>query len=78
MMPRYYLRELGGAAVVDKLIGLSPSNRGTAVLGLGRLPGRPVRPHRTPVHAACRAFVLDALDPESAVPCRPVAPVSGG
>jgi len=31
LMPRYYLRFLGGAALVDELIGLAPSNRGTTV-----------------------------------------------
>jgi triacylglycerol esterase/lipase EstA (alpha/beta hydrolase family) len=37
MMPRYYLRFLGGAAKVDELIGLAPSNHGTTVpvIGLG-------------------------------------------
>ena len=30
MMPRYYVRFLGGAAVVDDLVGLAPSNHGTA------------------------------------------------
>jgi triacylglycerol lipase len=30
MMPRYYLKFLGGTAEVDDLIGLSPSNHGTA------------------------------------------------
>jgi triacylglycerol esterase/lipase EstA (alpha/beta hydrolase family) len=29
MMPRYYLKFLGGANVVDDLVGLSPSNHGT-------------------------------------------------
>jgi triacylglycerol lipase len=29
MMPRYYIRFLGGAAKVDDLVGLSPSNHGT-------------------------------------------------
>lgn len=29
MMPRYYLKELGGATKVDDLIGLAPSNHGT-------------------------------------------------
>jgi triacylglycerol esterase/lipase EstA (alpha/beta hydrolase family) len=33
MMPRYYIKFLGGAAVVDDLVGLSPSNHGTAVVG---------------------------------------------
>jgi len=30
MMPRYYIKFLGGAGKVDDLIGLSPSNHGTA------------------------------------------------
>jgi triacylglycerol esterase/lipase EstA (alpha/beta hydrolase family) len=37
MMPRYYLRFLGGAAKVHALIGLSPSNHGTTVDGLTKL-----------------------------------------
>jgi len=34
MMPRYYLKFLGGAAKVHTLVGLSPSNHGTTVNGL--------------------------------------------
>ena len=34
MMPRYYLDFLGGAANVDALVGLSPSNHGTDLDGL--------------------------------------------
>ncbi len=34
MMPRYYLKFLGGARKVKDLIGLSPSNHGTTVFGL--------------------------------------------
>jgi triacylglycerol esterase/lipase EstA (alpha/beta hydrolase family) len=34
MMPRYYLNFLGGAAHVDKLIALAPSNHGTTLDGL--------------------------------------------
>jgi triacylglycerol esterase/lipase EstA (alpha/beta hydrolase family) len=34
MMPRYYLKDLGGAAKVHTLVGLSPSNHGTTVNGL--------------------------------------------
>jgi triacylglycerol esterase/lipase EstA (alpha/beta hydrolase family) len=34
MMPRYYLKNLGGAAEVDALVGLSPSNHGTTLNGL--------------------------------------------
>lgn len=41
MMPRYYLRFLGGAAKVDALVGLAPSNHGTTVDGLAALPGVP-------------------------------------
>lgn len=34
MMPRYYLKYLGGAAKVKALVGLSPSNHGTTLNGL--------------------------------------------
>ena len=34
MMPRYYLKELGGASEVNALVGLSPSNHGTTLNGL--------------------------------------------
>jgi pimeloyl-ACP methyl ester carboxylesterase len=34
MMPRYYLRFLGGASKVQTLVGLAPSNHGTTVNGL--------------------------------------------
>lgn len=37
MMPRYYLKFLGGSAVVDDLVGLSPSNHGTLITA-GRNP----------------------------------------
>jgi triacylglycerol lipase len=33
MMPRYYIRFLGGAKLVDDLVGLSPSNHGTTITG---------------------------------------------
>jgi triacylglycerol esterase/lipase EstA (alpha/beta hydrolase family) len=39
MMPRYYLRYLGGAAVVHRLVGLAPSNHGTTLDGLFALVG---------------------------------------
>lgn len=32
MMPRYYIKFLGGARFVDDLVGLSPSNHGTAIV----------------------------------------------
>lgn len=37
MMPRYYLRFLGGADEVRTLVGLSPSNHGTTLGGLSAL-----------------------------------------
>jgi triacylglycerol esterase/lipase EstA (alpha/beta hydrolase family) len=37
MMPRYYLKFLGGAQYVHTLVGLAPSNHGTTVDGLGTL-----------------------------------------
>jgi triacylglycerol esterase/lipase EstA (alpha/beta hydrolase family) len=39
MMPRYYMRFLGGAEHVHALVGLSPSNHGTTVDGLTNLLG---------------------------------------
>jgi triacylglycerol esterase/lipase EstA (alpha/beta hydrolase family) len=39
MMPRYYLRFLGGAAKVRALVGLAPSNHGTTLDGLFTLAG---------------------------------------
>jgi triacylglycerol lipase len=33
MMPRYYIKFLHGARKVDDLVGLSPSNHGTVILG---------------------------------------------
>jgi triacylglycerol esterase/lipase EstA (alpha/beta hydrolase family) len=39
MMPRYYLRFLGGAPKVHTLVGLAPSNHGTTLNGLFTLAG---------------------------------------
>jgi triacylglycerol esterase/lipase EstA (alpha/beta hydrolase family) len=39
MMPRYYLKFLGGAPYVHMLIGLAPSNHGTTLDGLDALLG---------------------------------------
>ena len=43
MMPRYYLKFIGGAAKVHTLVGLAPSNHGTTLDGLAglaqQLPG---------------------------------------
>ncbi|HEY2770351.1 MAG TPA: alpha/beta fold hydrolase [Solirubrobacteraceae bacterium] len=35
MMPRYYLKFLGGTRYVDDLVGLSPSNHGTTLFAAG-------------------------------------------
>ena len=37
MMPRYYLKFLGGAAEVNALVGIAPSNHGTTLGGLTEL-----------------------------------------
>lgn len=37
MMPRYYLKFLGGAAKVNALVGIAPDNHGTTLLGLTEL-----------------------------------------
>lgn len=37
MMPRYYINNLGGAAKVNMLVGLAPSNYGTTLDGLQQL-----------------------------------------
>ncbi|MEU5363545.1 alpha/beta fold hydrolase [Streptomyces sp. NPDC005925] len=37
MMPRYYLKFLGGAGKVNALVGLAPSNHGTTMFGLTQL-----------------------------------------
>jgi hypothetical protein len=39
MMPRYYINFLGGAATVDKLVALAPSNYGTTLDGITTLAG---------------------------------------
>ncbi|MGA9858710.1 MAG: alpha/beta fold hydrolase [Solirubrobacteraceae bacterium] len=39
MMPRYYMRFLGGASKVHTLIGLAPSNHGTTLDGIFTLAG---------------------------------------
>ncbi|MDX6715874.1 MAG: hypothetical protein QOH30_2432 [Baekduia sp.] len=39
MMPRYYIKNLGGATKVNHLVGLAPSNHGTTLSGLATLAG---------------------------------------
>ena len=55
MMPRYYLKFLGGAAKVHTLVGLAPSNHGTTLDGLTTLenhfPGADVTPADCPACA---------------------------
>jgi triacylglycerol lipase len=38
MMPRYFIKHLGGDRVVDDLVGIAPSNHGTSLLGNGENP----------------------------------------
>jgi triacylglycerol esterase/lipase EstA (alpha/beta hydrolase family) len=37
MMPNYYIKFLGGASKVDKMVGLAPDNHGTDMMGLLKL-----------------------------------------
>jgi Lipase (class 2) len=39
MMPRWFIKFLGGADEVDKLVGLAPSNHGSTFNGLNHIPG---------------------------------------
>ncbi|HZC39208.1 MAG TPA: alpha/beta fold hydrolase [Streptosporangiaceae bacterium] len=57
MMPRYYIRFLGGAAHVAKLVALAPSNYGTTVDGLATLSGTlgPLSPLDLVFAVGCRA-----------------------
>jgi triacylglycerol esterase/lipase EstA (alpha/beta hydrolase family) len=52
MMPRYYLKYLGGASKVNALVGLAPSNHGTSLDGLDALtshiPGASDQPTTCP------------------------------
>ena len=41
MMPRYYLRFLGGARYVEELVALAPSNHGTKIAEGANTPGCP-------------------------------------
>lgn len=59
MMPRYYLNDLGGAGVVDKLVALAPSNYGTTASGLFTLGQvlNTVVPFNALLSVTCRACV---------------------
>ncbi len=39
MMPRYYIKYLGGSSLVHTLVGLAPSNNGTTIDGLTAVAG---------------------------------------
>ncbi|NYH79546.1 triacylglycerol esterase/lipase EstA (alpha/beta hydrolase family) [Actinopolyspora biskrensis] len=58
MMPRYYLKNLGGAPKVDSLIGLVPSNHGTTLHGLDKLGS--FLPEGTPPCASCTQQLKDS------------------
>lgn len=53
MMPRYYLRFLGGASKVNALVGLAPSNHGTTLDGLNVLTSRIPGASNQPTCPAC-------------------------
>ena len=54
LMPRYFIKYLGGAAIVDDLVGLAPSNHGTTN-PLAPSPASPARPaaSRSPARRSC-------------------------
>jgi triacylglycerol esterase/lipase EstA (alpha/beta hydrolase family) len=63
MMPRYYINFLGGAAKVDKLVGLAPSNYGTTLDGLTTL-GRELGlliPVNSLLSTSCQACVQQEI-----------------
>ena len=61
MMPRYYIKFLGGARFVDDLVGIAPSNHGTTLTGPG---GRNVISDlvSSVVELACRACIQQGAD----------------
>lgn len=56
MMPRYYIKRLGGADVVDDLVGIAPSNHGTRIV-MSQLPIADLVPG-----LVCRSCVQQAAD----------------
>src|SRR5205823_3795599 len=58
MMPRYYLRFLGGAPKVDALVGISPVSHGTTLFGVGTLLAS-IDPTREAVASECPACAED-------------------
>jgi triacylglycerol esterase/lipase EstA (alpha/beta hydrolase family) len=63
MVPRYYLKFLGGAAKVDALVGVSPLNHGTTLAGVAALLGQ-VPPVASAIAEACPACAEQAADSE--------------
>ncbi|MER5638965.1 alpha/beta fold hydrolase [Kitasatospora sp. NPDC002227] len=59
MMPRYYLKYLGGAAKVARLVGIAPSNNGTTIDGITELARQLdlLEPANAVLDAACPACV---------------------
>jgi triacylglycerol esterase/lipase EstA (alpha/beta hydrolase family) len=59
MMPRYYLKYLGGAAKVGRLVGIAPSNNGTTADGVVELARElgVLEPVSGVLDLACRACV---------------------
>ncbi|WP_395298485.1 esterase/lipase family protein [Kitasatospora hibisci] len=61
MLPNYYVKFLGGAAKVDKLIGLAPSNHGTTLDGIANLA--PYFPRVAElIYTACKACRDQVVD----------------
>lgn len=75
MMPRYYLKFLGGAAEVNALVGIAPSNHGTTLSGLTRLlpyfPGAEdlLNEHTSPSPTRSSAPTSSPGSTRAATPC---------
>lgn len=61
MMPRYYIKNLGGARVVDDLIGVAPSNHGTEIVPLS---GGGDNPFSALIELGCAACLQQAAGSE--------------
>jgi len=59
MMPRYYIKNLGGASKVNKLIAFAPSNYGTTLGGIAQVLG-PLAPIVGLICQACNQQVQDS------------------
>ena len=78
MMPRYYIKFLGGAEVVEDLVGLAPSNHGTSSTGGGQ--GHRTRsstPSARPASSSRRdRSSWPTSTPTTRLPARPATPTS--